>query len=424
MPSNQPTSVTLRAYQVGFGDCFLLSFDYAGRRRTRRVLIDFGTTSLPKWAGRKSMLDIARNIAEACEGRLDAVVVTHRHKDHLSGFAGEAGEVIAGLRPEVVIQPWTEDPDVAVDATRPTLRARFQMALAAMHEVAAYALEEISRNGQGFTKTVRDQLTFLGEDNLSNAEAVKNLIEMDCRHVYAHYGSRSGLEKILPGVTVHVLGPPTLEQSETIRHQRDEDVDEFWHLQALAGKPGARQLPRLFEKAETISADELPVQTRWFTKRLNAIRGDELLEIVRALDHAMNNTSLILLFEIGSKKLLFSGDAQIENWTYALKAAPDSERIRVLLADVTVYKVGHHGSLNATPKTLWNLFRHKGEAVTRAGRLTTLLSTMAGKHGSTSRGTEVPREKLVTALKSQSELYNTQQLKGEKFYEDITMEIL
>jgi hypothetical protein len=49
---------------------------------------------------------------------------------------------------------------------------------------------------------------------------------------------------------------------------------------------------------------------------------------------------------------------------------------------------------------------------------------MAGKHGSTSRGTEVPREKLVTALKSQSELYNTQQLKGEKFYEDITMEIL
>ncbi|MDQ3827727.1 MAG: hypothetical protein M3361_00185 [Candidatus Tectomicrobia bacterium] len=156
---------------------------------------------------------------------------------------------------------------------------------------------------------------------------------------------------------------------------------------------------------------------------MNAIRGDELLEIVRALDHAMNNTSLVLLFEIGSKKLLFSGDAQIENWTYALKAAPDSERIRAFLADVTVYKVGHHGSLNAAPKTLWNLFRHQGEEVTREDRLTTLLSTMAGKHGSTSRGTEVPREKLVTALKSQSELYNTQQLKGEKFYEDITMEI-
>ena len=68
------------------------------------------------------------------------------------------------------------------------------------------------------------------------------------------------------------------------------------------------------------------MQTRWFTKRLNTIRGDELLEIVRALDQAMNNTSLILLFEVGAKKLLFSGDAQIENWLYALKAAPDAEQ--------------------------------------------------------------------------------------------------
>jgi L-ascorbate metabolism protein UlaG (beta-lactamase superfamily) len=423
VPNSEPTSVTLRAYQVGFGDCFLLSFDYAGRRRTRRVLIDFGTTSLPKGAGRKSMLDIARNIADVCEGRLDAIVVTHRHKDHLSGFAGEAGEVIAALRPEVVIQPWTEDPDVAVDATRPTPHARFRMALAAMHDVATYALEEVLRNGQGFTKTVRDQLAFLGEDNLSNAEAVTNLIEMDCRHVYAHYGSRSGLEKILPGVTAHVLGPPTLEQSEAIRRQRDEDADEFWHLQAQAGRPAARQLPRLFEKAETISADELPVQTRWFTKRLNAIRGDELLEIVRALDHAMNNTSLILLFEIGPKKLLFSGDAQIENWTYALKTAPDAEQIRALLADVAVYKVGHHGSLNATPKTLWNLFDRKGEDATDLNRLCTLMSTMAGKHGQKSRGTEVPREKLVSALKSQSKHHSTQRLTGGTFFEDIVIEI-
>ena len=66
------------------------------------------------------------------------------------------------------------------------------------------------------------------------------------------------------------------------------------------------------------------MQTRWFTKRLDTIRGDELLEIVRALDQAMNNTSLILLFEVGAKKLLFAGDAQIENWLYALQTAPDA----------------------------------------------------------------------------------------------------
>jgi hypothetical protein len=415
MSDSRPASVTVRSYQVGFGDCFLLSFRYAGRRRTRRVLIDFGTTALPKWQGRKSMPDIARDIAAACEGRLDAIVATHRHQDHISGFAGEAGKIIAGLRPQVVIQPWTEDPKAAVDATRPTPRARHRLALAGMHEVAACALEEISRNGHGFTKTVRDQLTFLGEDNLSNAEAVKNLIDMQCRHIYAHYSSRSGLERVLPGVTTYVLGPPTLEQSQAIRRQRDEDADEFWHLQALSRQPGTRQLPRLFVQADTISADILPVQTRWFTKRLDTIRGDELLEIVRALDQAMNNTSLILLFEVDARKLLFTGDAQIENWLYALQTAPDSAHVRELLADVTLYKVGHHGSLNATPKTLWNLFQHKSEDATLPDRLTTVMSTMTGKHGSVSRGTEVPRDKLVNALTKQSTHHSTQQLKGGTF---------
>ena len=45
--ARQPTSVEIRAYQVGFGDCFLLSFIY-GEKDKRHVLIDFGTTGLPK----------------------------------------------------------------------------------------------------------------------------------------------------------------------------------------------------------------------------------------------------------------------------------------------------------------------------------------------------------------------------------------
>ena len=56
-----------------------------------------------------------------------------------------------------------------------------------------------------------------------------------------------------------------------------------------------------------------------------------MLGIVRTLDQAMNNTSVILLFEVGNKKLLFPGDAQIENWSYALNAAKKDKDLMALL---------------------------------------------------------------------------------------------
>ena len=67
-----------------------------------------------------------------------------------------------------------------------------------------------------------------------------------------------------------------------------------------------------------------------------------------------------------------------------------------MLADVDFYKVGHHGSLNATPrKLLWEAFKKR-----KGRQLCTMMSTMAGKHGRTASKTEVPRRTLVTALKS------------------------
>ena len=45
--ASTPASVEIRAYQVGFGDCFVLSFVYSPANK-KHVLIDFGTTGLPK----------------------------------------------------------------------------------------------------------------------------------------------------------------------------------------------------------------------------------------------------------------------------------------------------------------------------------------------------------------------------------------
>jgi hypothetical protein len=77
--------------------------------------------------------------------------------------------------------------------------------------------------------------------------------------------------------------------------------------------------------------------------------------------------------------------------------------------------------LNATPKSLWKLFEHKAEDEHAAGRLRSVLSTKAGKHGSVTSNTEVPRRTLVTELKKESDLFNTQDMAKAEVGHDIVI---
>ena len=432
-----PNKLTVHCYNVGFGDCFLMTFHY-GESEEKHVLIDFGTSSKPIGAKKSHMTDIAGDIKTRCGGELDAVVVSHRHLDHLSGFAttegGDGvGDIMAGLKPKVVIQPWTEDPQAARDARVPTHpdpanpNPLLITALQNMDTLARAVLAETRRDDCPFVSEVRAELGFLGEEGIKNKAAVENLLSMGTdktKRCYVYCGSKSGLESLLPGVTTTVLGPPTLEQTETIRKQTKKHEGEFWHFarfwafQAQASEvSGKREV--LFPDAANVDSSGAPPHTRWFLNQLQSIRGEQLLEIVRVLDDAMNNTSVILLFEVGRQKLLFSGDAQIENWAYAL----GQPEMRELLKGVTFYKVGHHGSLNATPKSLWALFENRSTAVSD-DRLRSVVSTKPGKHGSEAKGTEVPRKKLVAALKAESSFFSTHDMTAEDgLYKEFTVNL-
>ncbi|MGE5162750.1 MAG: hypothetical protein ACM3IH_01850 [Sphingobacteriales bacterium] len=431
--AKSPKKLNIRTYHVGFGDCFLLSFEY-GADNEKHILIDFGSTGLPEGTPKTRMMDIAKDIKSRSGGKLTAVIATHRHKDHISGFETKTGgkgtgDVIKSLKPELVIQPWTEDPDLAPDAAGPAgqklgIGTRgFVAGLRSMQDVALQAIQQTKRT-RYFGADLRQQLHFLGESNINNPSAVKNLMTMGKKTNYVYHGKDSGLKALLPGVTVDVLGPPTVKQTATIKKQRSKDPDEFWHFwryQAAAmvlTAPEGKDPSVLFPHYVRARGPRFPVDVRWLIYRTRKSRGDQLLQIVRMLDKAMNNTSVILLFRIGKESLLFPGDAQIENWQYALSREPNQK----LLSAVNVYKVGHHGSLNATPKSLWKLFKNKSTNAQSTKRLKSLMSTMEHKHGSEASHTEVPRATLVSALKSQSELFSTQSLKSAAFFQDTSIE--
>ena len=310
--AKMPTSVEIRSYQVGFGDCFLISFVY-GETEKRHVLVDFGTTELPKCGTPRKpakpsdlMPKIAEDIRAVCEGHLTAVVATHRHADHISGFGtdartGKTGEIIKSLKPKVVLQPWTEDPSAAKNArtaTRDSSRSpkSFIAGLTAMQDIAR-AIHELTRRPPNWMgPSLQKELAFIGLDNIANESAIMNLIAMgeasDAKAVWAHHGSDSGLEPLLPGVKVHVLGPPDLTQTENIRKMRKTDPDQFWHL--FGGPRNSEALSRGMTPLRTArSSHPVPIEARRFRDQLDRIRGDQLLQIVRTLDDQMNNTSVV-----------------------------------------------------------------------------------------------------------------------------------
>ncbi len=125
-------------------------------------------------------------------------------------------------------------------------------------------------------------------------------------------------------------------------------------------------------------------------------------------DNLTNNTSLVLAIELpssGEKRpvLLFVGDAQVGNWlswddieewtprdgAVAAQATPD---IAELLGRVVFYKVGHHGSHNATLKRQ-GLERMPGDASVTAFVPVSIPVAHEIKHW-----TEMPLESMMDAL--------------------------
>lgn len=410
MAKNKPVSLRIRTYQMGFGDCFLLTFKYDNY--DRNMLIDFGSFRKPKWAGKHHMHDVALNIKKCCNGKLDAVVATHRHKDHIGGFATSSnkkspGKVIASLNPKYVIQPWTEHPNAEETALEAPSKS-FVKQLKYMNQYSSNTLKDKSIFK---IKKLQSRFEFLGKNNAKNINAVRNLMQMGQKNIYANEGISLGIGHTFRGIKVHVLGPPTLKQSRKIEKQVSKH-EQFWSLHSK-GSFQKNQKKLLFE--DRFIQKEFRYDQKWFINKIDNINSNTHFELVTQLDKQMNNTSLILLIEVGDKLLLFPGDAQIENWQHALS----KPKYVKMLKKVDLYKVGHHGSLNATPKDdLWGLFEKKGTS--NQSSFTTLLSTMKGVHGHGAN--KVPKNTLVDELSSKSNFISTENFGENKLFKDILME--
>ncbi|MCX6595742.1 MAG: hypothetical protein NTV70_05190 [Acidobacteria bacterium] len=297
------------------------------------------------------------------------------------------GAVIARLQPELVVQPWTEDPALPEDALSP-----------GPGRATAQALLRLVDQQSEMHPLMRQEIMTLAQRNLPNRAAIRQLARLGQVQRYVRAGQRSGLESVLPGVKVSVLGPVAP------RHRRTSGLRRT-APSLFAGQPRGPRGPVLtFEQPlfpdhpQWRGVATLP--TRWLRNRIHDLHAEQILALTRAFDADINNTSVVLLVEAAGHRLLFPGDAEEESWTAMLARKGVAEK----LGGVQLYKVGHHGSSNGTPDHLWH-------RLPRHGGLISLLSTRNGVHGQTERGTEVPRQALVEKLSQQGLMLDTRDLR-------------
>ncbi|MFQ6170679.1 hypothetical protein ACK8HX_03660 [Oryzobacter sp. R7] len=335
--------VRVRMYNVGFGDCFLLEFPREGRAPFR-VLVDCGAHSsgFPRrcWRIRETVETIVRDVG--APAAIDVVVATHRHQDHVSGFDEPAwADVTVG---EVWL-PWTEDPD-----DPEAVRIRTRQSSLALNLTTAFADLGFDRRWQ--SEDVKASLRELVANSLTNAAAMRTL----------HQGFKGKPERrflstpetatirpaACPALTVHVLAPSRDEA--TIRDMDPPAGQSYLRFGAGAGGPGSEpgsavsQKDQPFARGFVLDTD-LPDLDDDVRATADEMMRDTDLATAVSLDKAVNGTSLMFLFEFGSAYLLFPGDAQWGSW----RAVMDRPATRELVSRTTFYKVGHHGSHNATP---------------------------------------------------------------------------
>ena len=382
------TGVTVRMYNTGFGDCFLLAFP--GRDdKPFYMMIDCGVHGQYS-GGSERIKKVVQEIKKATGGHLDLITVTHEHSDHVSGFE-LAKDTFGEMEVERSWLAWTEDPDN--EQAR-----RLDRKKSLMLKGITAARKSLSADGQkAAVKKLDGMIGFYRAFRVSTRKSRDRVVEYT-KIKPPRYLDPKKVPEELPGVNgvrVFVLGPPK-DEEYLFRARPSKKQGEVYHEDShgfrlrgedalaaalsVAANPahagGELERSQPFAGNHRISIEQVKVNPTDFAAFFTDHYGFDLEaedawrridmdwqgaadSLALHLDSATNNTSLVLAIELerSKKVLLFTGDAQVGNWLSwhegrwsDQNGLAEGEVITAedLLRRTVLYKVGHHGSHNAT----------------------------------------------------------------------------
>lgn len=396
--------VTMHLYCHGLGDCMLLELARPGGE-PYRILIDCGIHTSASGGTEKiravvkDLATLTRPTAEEGRPRIDAIVGTHEHWDHISGFH-QAEDLFREFDVGEIWFAWTENPadpqgrrldkykDEAVDA----LTGATMMLGAAGESDACKDLDALLGFVFGVkgerSRDAREKLRSLSGTvrHFEPGERVK--VPEDLSNDYRIYVMAPPRDDKLLGLTdslddTYRFGAGGSSLATSLRNglalnesRLSVHGDPLAPFDGSAGVSLSEVLANRPRKPDSrISQEDVDFLSRHYagpapvlekgknapTRHQEWRRIDKewlglASELALQLDSRTNNTSLVLAVEIvaSGKVLLFAADAQVGNWKswkdVHFPKDPSGPAVTgaELMKRTVFYKVGHHGSRNAT----------------------------------------------------------------------------
>lgn len=423
--SNGDRRLRVRMYRVGFGDFFLIIVPTS--TGDQHILVDCGVFKGTSGTGDiGSIVEAVEDMFKTTNGHLALVIMTHRHADHIAGFskAERFKHFTAGMVWMPYWEQFNDDKDkgaahnLQVDihnlAENLAMQFRGRADDAAKEALAqlgnATGIEDFNAAATGKKK---------GGGNAVALDLLKNHLGSNGEKVrYYAAGDKPELPDALEGLKATILGPPP-EKARAFLALMDLKKGVGQYLDSLTDSDEGPKVIQPFSWEWTGSAKKhyprhdvrgFPIDYDRAIQDVNNAQPDMLAAAAEKIENFLNNQSLVVLFEFDGKKLLFAGDAQGGNWEYWLfkteapqkdptKAGDIIETSKELLQTIDFYKVGHHGSTNATP--IQAIEAAIARPKTSKG-FVSMCSTEDGVYGNPKKETEVPRTRLMEVLEKDS----------------------
>jgi hypothetical protein len=401
----------VRMYRQGLGDCFLITLPRTNdRKRPFYVMIDCGVVLGTTDPG-TIMKQVMDNIVKVTGGEVDLLIATHEHWDHLSGFV-QAKQSFDSLKVGEVWLAWTENPD---DELTKKLKKQKGLALSALR----MGLSQMQMAGDADNVAeLSGILEFFGVAKGPTTADALNIVRAKTARPRYCLPIDPPAQPAGTNVRFYVLGPPHDEKmlrkinpSASHKETYGLALDSFPLFMDGAGtaldavdacRPFDQQYEVPFAYAQ--SAPELDFFREHYwqpgdaaTDAWRRIDTDWLggaSDLALQLDSLTNNTSLAIALELhGGDVLLFAADAQVGNWLswQDLSWKVDNKVVTGpnLLKNAIFYKVGHHGSHNATLKA---------QGLEEMERLQVAMIPVDHAMAVKKRWGKMPLDELVTAL--------------------------